>query len=102
MDNDATVSSVGNSLWEAIGDAVEDLEGHRSLAPTMMTVATDARFWRARGTICYGVGLFDERMGFSEMLSLFHGHDERVSAQSVERTALLYERVLERFFATTP
>jgi acetylornithine deacetylase/succinyl-diaminopimelate desuccinylase-like protein len=99
MDNDATVSSVGNPLWEAIGDAVEDLEGHRSLAPTMMTVATDARFWRARGTICYGVGLFDDRMGFSEMLSLFHGHDERVSAHSVERTALLYERVLERFFA---
>jgi acetylornithine deacetylase/succinyl-diaminopimelate desuccinylase-like protein len=100
MDNEATVSPVGNALWDAIGAAVEDLEGHRSLAPTMMTVSTDARFWRARGTVCYGVGLFDERMGFSEMLSLFHGHDERVSVQSVERTALLYERVLERFFST--
>jgi acetylornithine deacetylase/succinyl-diaminopimelate desuccinylase-like protein len=100
MDNEATVSPVGNVLWEAIGDAVEDLEGHRRLTPTMMTVATDARFWRARGTVCYGVGLFDDRMGFSEMLSLFHGHDERVSARSVERTALLYERVLERFFAS--
>jgi acetylornithine deacetylase/succinyl-diaminopimelate desuccinylase-like protein len=99
MDNGATVSAVGNVLWQAIGDAVEDLEGHRSLAPTMMTVATDARFWRAKGTVCYGVGLFDDRMGFSEMLSLFHGHDERVSARSVERTALLYERVLEHFFS---
>jgi acetylornithine deacetylase/succinyl-diaminopimelate desuccinylase-like protein len=99
MDTDATVSSVGNALWEAIGDAVEGLEGHRNLAPTLMTVATDARFWRSRGTVCYGVGLFDDRMGFSEMLSLFHGHDERVSSESVERTALLYERVLERFFS---
>ena len=101
MDNDASVSPVGNSLWEAIGDAVEELDGHRNLAPTLMTAATDARFWRARGTVCYGVGLFDDRMGFSEMLSLFHGHDERVSAASVERTTQLYERVLERFFATT-
>jgi acetylornithine deacetylase/succinyl-diaminopimelate desuccinylase-like protein len=101
MDNDATVSAVGNVLWDAIADAVEDLEGHRSLTPTMMTVATDARYWRAKGTVCYGVGLFDDRMTFSEMLSLFHGNDERVSARSVERTAQLYERVLERFSSTT-
>ncbi len=98
MDSEPTVSPVGNALWDAIGEAVEELDGHRNLAPTLMTVATDARFWRARGTVCYGVGLFDDRMGFSEMLSLFHGHDERVSAASVERTTLLYERVLERFF----
>jgi acetylornithine deacetylase/succinyl-diaminopimelate desuccinylase-like protein len=99
MDGDATVSPVGNALWEAIGEAVEELDGHRNLAPTLMTVATDARFWRARGTVCYGVGLFDDRMAFSEMLSLFHGHDERVSAASVERTTRLYEQVLERFYA---
>lgn len=98
MDTDATVSDVGTALWRAIGDAVEELEGHRNLAPTLMTAATDARFWRKRGTVCYGVGLYDDRMAFSEMLSLFHGHDERVSAKSVERTSRLYERVLERFF----
>lgn len=98
MDSDATVSAVGNALWEAIGDAVQDLDGHRSLVPTLMTAATDARFWRQRGTIGYGVGLYDDRMSFSEMLSLFHGNDERVSAVSVERTAQLYERLLERFF----
>ncbi len=99
MDSDSTVSAVGNRLWEAIGDAVEELDGHRNLAPTLTTVATDARYWREKGTVAYGVGLFDDRMGFSEMLSLFHGHDERVSTVSVERTADLYRVVLERFFA---
>ena len=99
MDGDATISPIGNPLWEAIGDAVEELDGHRNLAPTLMTVATDARFWRAKGTVCYGVGLFDDRMTFSEMLNLFHGNDERVSVESVIRTTALYERVLERFFA---
>jgi acetylornithine deacetylase/succinyl-diaminopimelate desuccinylase-like protein len=38
-------------------------------------------------------------MTFSEMLTLFHGHDERVSVESVERTTALYETVLDRFFA---
>jgi acetylornithine deacetylase/succinyl-diaminopimelate desuccinylase-like protein len=99
LDGRPTVSPQGNILWEAIGDGVEQLDGHRNLAPTLMTVATDARYWREKGTVAYGVGLFDDRMGFSEMLSLFHGHDERVSTASVERTASLYEVVLERFFA---
>jgi len=64
-----------------------------------MTVGTDARFWRVRGTVAYGVGLYDDRMDFSEMLSLFHGHDERVSVESVVRTTDLYHEVLERFNA---
>jgi acetylornithine deacetylase/succinyl-diaminopimelate desuccinylase-like protein len=94
----ATVSETGTRLWEAIADSVEDLDGHRNLLPTLMTVGTDARFWRAKGSVGYGVGLFDDRMTFSEMLSLFHGNDERVSAASVERTTALYERVLGHFY----
>ena len=95
----ATTSPPRDRLWEAIADSVEELEGHRNLVPTLMTVATDARFWRPKGTIAYGVGLFDEKMSFSEMLALFHGHDERVSVGAVERTTTLYERLLEHFFA---
>ena len=98
MDGKATISATGNHLWAAIADAVEELDGHRNLVPTLTTVATDARFWRARGTVAYGVGLFDDRMTFSEMTTLFHGHDERVSVESVARTTGLYERALERFF----
>ena len=94
QDMESTISSTGNALWDAIGDSVEELEGHRNLLPALMNVATDARFWRPKGTIADGVGRFDDRMTFSEMLSLFHGHDERVSVESVSRTAELYEHVL--------
>ncbi|MGH8945185.1 MAG: M20/M25/M40 family metallo-hydrolase [Acidimicrobiia bacterium] len=100
MDLEATISPTGNPLWEAIADSVQDLEGHRNLLPTLMTVGTDARFWRTRGTVAYGVGLYDDRMAFSEMLALFHGHDERVSVASVERTTALYERVLHHFLGS--
>jgi acetylornithine deacetylase/succinyl-diaminopimelate desuccinylase-like protein len=98
-DTEATISPVGNRLWEAIAVSVEELEGHRNLVPTLMPVGTDARFWRPRGTEAYGVGLFDERMNFSEMLALFHGHDERVSVGSLERTTTLYEHILDHFFS---
>ncbi len=96
QDFEATASPMGNALWEAIADSVESLEGHRRLLPMMMNVATDARFWRKKGTVAYGVGLYDDRMDFSEMLALFHGHDERVSVESVKRTTALYDEVLGR------
>ncbi len=101
QDFEATNSAIGNPLWDAIGDTVEEMEGHRRLLPAIMNVATDARFWRKRGTVAYGVGLFDDRMDFSEMLALFHGHDERVSVESVRLTTTLYEKVLARFLGAS-
>ena len=98
QDLEATVSGTDNPLWAAIADSVEEIEGHRNLLPTMMTVGTDARFWRTRGSVAYGVGLYDDRTTFSEMLGLFHGHDEKVSIGSVNRTTQLYELVLKNFF----
>ncbi|HEU4320862.1 MAG TPA: M20/M25/M40 family metallo-hydrolase [Acidimicrobiia bacterium] len=100
QDFEATSSPAGNPLWEAIADTVEDIEGHRRLLPTIMNVATDARFWRKRGTIAYGVGLYDGRMDFSEMLALFHGHDERVSVESVSRTTQMYQQIFARFLGS--
>jgi len=99
LDMESSVSPTDNPLWEAVADSVEELEGHRNLLPTLQNVSTDARFWRHKGTVAYGVGLFDDRMTFSEMLALFHGHDERVSVESVVRTTMLYEEVLARFNA---
>jgi acetylornithine deacetylase/succinyl-diaminopimelate desuccinylase-like protein len=95
--DDSTVSSADTPLWETIKDSVDAVEGHRNLVPVLATVATDARFWRRKGAVVYGVGIYDEATSFSEMSSLFHGDDERVSIESVLRTTSLYEKVLERF-----
>ncbi len=86
-------------LWEAIGDAVEAATGSRALAPALTPVATDARFFRARGVVAYGVGLFDDRIGFGEMLRMFHGPDERVSERSLELTTRLLADVVARYGA---
>ena len=93
----ASSSPATGPLWEAIGDAVEDVSGARSLLPMLIPVSTDARFMRARGAVSYGVGLFDDRMGFGEMLRLFHGHDERVSIGSLEATTTVLAGTVAHF-----
>ncbi len=96
-DHPATVSAMSNPLWEAIVDSVETLQGHRRVLPALMPVATDARFFRSKGAVAYGVGWFDDRIPFPEFLRLFHGHDERVSVESLERTVRMLREVVTRF-----
>ena len=65
------------------------------VVPALTPAATDARVFRDRGTTRYGVGLFDHRVSFSDFLDMFHGNDERVSVESLGRTADLLGGVLE-------
>lgn len=93
----ATTSPQEGPLWEAIGDAAETVTATRELIPSLTPVATDARFFRARGVPSYGVGWFDDRITFGEMLSSFHGIDERVSVASVGMTARFLGDVVAAF-----
>jgi acetylornithine deacetylase/succinyl-diaminopimelate desuccinylase-like protein len=96
-DHPANVSNRDNPLWSAIAQTIEEQTGSRRIIPTITPVATDGRFWRDRGGVAYGVGLFDDRIGFSEFTGLFHGNDERVSVDSLNRTVDLLSGIIERF-----
>jgi acetylornithine deacetylase/succinyl-diaminopimelate desuccinylase-like protein len=96
-DFEATMSGASDPLWQAIEESLWEETSVRRAVPILMPGATDARFFRVRGASAYGVGLFDERVGFSEFLSLFHGHNERVSVRSVELTTDLIGRVVAHF-----
>jgi acetylornithine deacetylase/succinyl-diaminopimelate desuccinylase-like protein len=98
-DHPATASDGSDRLWETIVDSIEDTTGSRRVIPTLMPAATDARFFRSKGIPCYGVGLFDQRIEFADFLTMFHGHDERVSVASVQATTRLLDRLLERWTA---
>ncbi len=98
MDHAASSSPTQGPLWEAICDGIESMTGSRRVVPAMTPATTDARFFRARGTKAYGVGMFDELDEFSLFLSMFHGNDERVSVASLGATHVLLERIIERFF----
>lgn len=96
MSFEASASAARGPMWEAIGDAFESMTGSRRIVPTLTPVTTDARFLRARGVGAYGVGMFDDSVGFSQFLSMFHGNDERVSVESLGMTAELLSRIVER------
>ncbi len=96
-DHAANASPLANPLWDTIVDSLDDLTGSRRVVPTMMPATTDARFFRSRGVIAYGVGLFDDRIAFPDFLAMFHGHDERVGVDSVGLTTRLLERIVERW-----
>lgn len=93
----ASGSEPAGPLWDAVEGAVADLSPGRHLIPALIPVGTDARFFRPKGTVAYGVGLFDDRVGFGDFLRMFHGHDERVSEDSVGLTAELMGRIVARF-----
>ena len=96
-DFEANESRVETTLWDCIVDSIEAETGSRRVVPTMMPATTDARFFRAKGVTAYGVGLFDEAMSFPDFLTMFHGHDERVSLGSVDATTRLIGSILERW-----
>jgi acetylornithine deacetylase/succinyl-diaminopimelate desuccinylase-like protein len=96
----AAGSPAEGRLWDALQGAIGEVVPGTHLVPAMIPVGTDARFFRPRGTIAYGVGLFDHQVGFGDFLRMFHGDDERVSEDSVGRTATLLDRVVTRFGGT--
>ena len=97
MDYPASSSPTEGPLWEAIGDGIESMTGSRRIVPALTPATTDARFFRTLGTHAYGVAMFDAADEFSSFLSMFHGNDERVSVASLGATAMLFERIIERF-----
>ncbi|NNC74276.1 MAG: M20/M25/M40 family metallo-hydrolase, partial [Acidimicrobiia bacterium] len=99
LDETATASSAEGLLWESIGDAAEIVAGHRRLLPALIPVGTDARFFRRQGTVAYGVGLFDDRVSFGDLLAMFHGNDERVSLDSLDLTTAFLDTTVTRFGA---
>ncbi len=92
-DHVANSSPASGLLWEAIGDGLQMVEGTRDRFPMMVTGTTDSRFFRDKGTVAYGVGLYEHSLQPGDFAAMFHGHNERVSLESLDRT--------ERFLAET-
>lgn len=97
QDHPATSSPMEGPLWEAIGDGFEQFGGSRRRFPYRISGGTDARFFRVKGTVAYGAALYDDRMSTGEFASIFHGHNERVSVDSMNLTTDFLAATVERF-----
>jgi acetylornithine deacetylase/succinyl-diaminopimelate desuccinylase-like protein len=86
----ATASPMATPMWDAIGRVVGKLRPGTGLVPRMTAGGTDARFFRERGAVAYGFGLFTPAMTVQEFASRFHGNDERVDVESLALTTELW------------
>ncbi len=80
---DATQSPMDNDLWDSITKNTQIAYPGASMVPGLIVGGTDARFYRHRGRVAYGAGLFSPSMDFSTLGSRFHGHDERIDVESL-------------------
>jgi acetylornithine deacetylase/succinyl-diaminopimelate desuccinylase-like protein len=88
----ASESPADNALYRAFDKALRQLDPRAKMISAMLTGATDSRFFRDRGTVAYGFQPMTPIRNLSEYLARVHGHDERISAESLRfGTQVLYQ-----------
>jgi acetylornithine deacetylase/succinyl-diaminopimelate desuccinylase-like protein len=81
--SDATLSPTDTPLWDTIARQTQVAYPDARLVPGVVVGGTDARFYRDRGRVAYGAGLFSPGMDMSTFGTRFHGHDERIDVESL-------------------
>ncbi len=97
-DSWATESPIDTPMWQAMDAAVAHHHPGVDLAPGLVVGFTDARFFRRRGVVAYGAGLFSPSMSGADFSSRFHGNDERVDVESLGLTTDFYLRTLDHLW----
>jgi len=80
---DPTQSPVGNALWDTVAKHTQAVYPGAELVPGIVVGGTDARFYRDRGRVAYGAGLFSAGMDIATFGDRFHGHNERIDVESL-------------------
>jgi acetylornithine deacetylase/succinyl-diaminopimelate desuccinylase-like protein len=99
FDSEASASPAGTPLWHVLERCTRDAYPDADLLPELIVGATDSRFFRDKGTVAYGAGLFSPEVSMADFASRFHGHNERIDVGSLELTVNLWLRVAEEFLA---
>jgi acetylornithine deacetylase/succinyl-diaminopimelate desuccinylase-like protein len=79
----ATQCGTDNDLWDTIAKHTQIAYPGAKLVPGLIVGGTDARYYRDRGRVAYGAGLFSPGMDIATFGNRFHGHDERVDVESL-------------------
>ncbi len=89
----STESPMDTPLWDILAKRVLDHIPDAVTVPFLLSGATDSRFLRDLGNVCYGFGMYSERIPFDEFAAMFHGHDERIDQESLEMSTRLWMSV---------
>ncbi|MFW2335184.1 M20/M25/M40 family metallo-hydrolase [Ilumatobacter sp.] len=78
-----TQSPTDTALWDTVARHTQVAYPGAKLVPGIVVGGTDARFYRDRGRVAYGAGLFSPDFDSSAFGSRFHGHNERIDVESL-------------------
>ncbi|MEJ7561644.1 MAG: M20/M25/M40 family metallo-hydrolase [Ilumatobacteraceae bacterium] len=84
---EATRSATSNALWDTIATKAQATYPGATLQPGLIVGGTDARFFREKGSIAYGAGLYSPDVTFESFGQRFHGNDERIDTESLGLSA---------------
>jgi len=62
QNSEASICGTDNALWQTISKHTQAVYPGASLVPGMVVGGTDARYYRYRGRVAYGAGLFSPGM----------------------------------------
>ncbi len=95
--NPASESPADNPLYQTFAKILKGQDPQAKMIPSMLTGATDSRYFRDRGAVAYGFQPMRPVANLAEYLSRVHGHNERISAEDLLfGTRVLYQ-VLKEF-----
>ncbi len=83
FNDNSSISPMDNQLWGILQRRTQVVYPQAELLPELIVGATDSRFFREKGTVAYGTGLFAPDVSFEQFASRFHGHDERIDIESL-------------------
>jgi acetylornithine deacetylase/succinyl-diaminopimelate desuccinylase-like protein len=93
----ASASPTGTPLWDVLARVVDGHYPGAKLMPRMIVGFTDAPYFRERGAVAYGFGLFSRTLTAEAMSGRFHGNDERVDVESLALTTQAWLDTCELF-----
>jgi acetylornithine deacetylase/succinyl-diaminopimelate desuccinylase-like protein len=97
-DDPASFSTTDTPMWHLLERLMQKGHPGAPLIPSLIVGATDARFYRERGSVAYGAGLFSDNVGSGDFMARFHGNDERIDVASLALTTQLWLDVVEHFW----
>ncbi len=80
---DPSASAVRNPRGDTRAAHAQVVYPGARLLPGLLVGGTDARFFREKGAIAYGAGLFSPSMTLKSFGLRFHGNDERISLENI-------------------
>ena len=93
----ASVSPTDTPLWDVLGRVVDGHYPGAKLLPRLIVGFTDAPYFRQRGAVAYGFGLFSRALTAEAMAGRFHGNDERIDVDSLALTTQAWLEVCDLF-----